>query len=129
VGPPDVAAALAPLPTTTERVARLPFVGPTFRPSGPFFPVRDDCPLTESDRRVVHEVATVSLALSIAASGGMLVFAPWPVAKPYLESGRLVEIPVRGWNVNEPVHVVCNAKRVTSRVRGAVVRAVRQALG
>ena len=128
LGPPELAASLAPLPATPERVARLSFVGPVHRPRGPFSAVRDDCPLPESERRVVHEVGTIGLALELAATARLLVFGPWPAGKAHVDAGRLVEIPVRGWHVTEPVHVVCHAHRVTSRLRGAVLRAVRATL-
>lgn len=125
---PETAKKLAPLPTTAEKVRQLAFIGPTYRPSGRFVAVRDDCPLPESERRIAHETHTIALALELASSTGHLVYGPAIAARHYVDRGELVEVPVVGWNVSEPATVVCDGHRVLARVRTAVVAALQAAL-
>ena len=55
------------------------------------------------------------------------MFAPAPMAAPYVARGELVEIAVRGWDVRETLFVACNADRMLARERTAVVAAIRAA--
>ena len=116
-------------PLDPKRVLGVPFVSPIFNLNGQFVLVDDDCPLTHADREIGHEAQTIALALEIAAVTGQLVFGPCIAARRYVESGALVEIDVRGWNVTEPLYVVCNADRVLARVQTGIVKALRAAVG
>lgn len=128
LAPPELAEKLAPFPTQVERLRDVPFVGPTYQPHGRFVAVRDECPLPETDRRIVHQAQTIGTALELAAATGALVFGPRIAARHFLERGLLVEIPVEGWDLHEPLYVLCNGSRVLSRVRTAVTRAVAAAI-
>ena len=125
---PDVAAKLAPLPTTSQRVRSHPFVVPTVAPSERFVPLDDACPLRRDERIVGHETQTIGAALEFAAQTDHLVFGPLIAARRLVEGGLLVEIPVTGWNVVESLCLVCNETRVLANVRKAMVRALRDAL-
>jgi DNA-binding transcriptional LysR family regulator len=128
LGTAAAARALAPLPTSLERVRAARFIVPAARTGAQFAAIRDDCPLPESERRVAHEMPTIAIALELAASSDLVVFGPLLAARRHFECGRLVEIPVAGWDVREPVHVLSNADRITARVRSAVVHAARDVL-
>jgi DNA-binding transcriptional LysR family regulator len=128
LAPPALAKQLAPLPATVERVRALPFVGPTSSQGERFVPIGDDCPLPVQHRRIAHEVQTFGTALELAAAGGYLAFGPVIAARHFLREGSLVEIPVAGWDQNEPLFVLCNGGVVLSRVRLAILSAVRAAL-
>ena len=119
---PALARTLGNLPLTVERVRALSFVGAASNGGE----VGDDCPLLPEERQVAHEVQTIAAALEIAAETDHVVFGPLLAARRLLRTGAIVELPVVGWDVREPLHVVCNGDRVLSRVRGAVVRAVRE---
>lgn len=125
---PSVAAKLGPLPTTEERVRAFPFVVPTMAPSERFVPLDDACPLRRDERRVGHETQTIGAALEFAAQSDHLVFGPVLAARRLLQAGVLVEVPVEGWNVAEPLCVVCNGNRVLANVRKSMVRALREEL-
>jgi DNA-binding transcriptional LysR family regulator len=119
---PPLAKRLAPLPLTVERVRALSFIG-TVLMGEPFSALGDDCPLLREQRIIAHEVQSIGSALEIVAATDHVVFGPVMAARRMLHEGELVEIPVVGWDVREPLHVVCNGDRVLSRVRGAVLRA------
>jgi len=123
-GPPALAKRLAPLPTTEDRVRATPFVAP-MSPGDRFVPIADDCPLSLDARIVAHEAQTIGTALELAAAGGRLVFGPAVAARRLVATRELVEIPVEGWNVSEPLFVLCNRDTVRARVRDAVLAIVR----
>ena len=125
---PDVADKLAPFPTSAQRVRAFPFVVPTVAPSDRFVPLDDACPIRRDERIVGHETQTIGAALEFAAQTDHIVFGPALAARRLLQSGVLVEIPVAGWNVVEPLCLVCNESRVLSTVRKAMVRALRETL-
>jgi DNA-binding transcriptional LysR family regulator len=126
--PPAVARKLGREPVGVDKVKDWPFVGPLSNATGQYTPGDDDCPLPVRDRRIGHQVQTIGVALELAARTEHLVFGPVISARAHLESGALVEVRVRGWNVSEPLFVACNSDRVLARVQKAVLRAVRGAL-
>jgi DNA-binding transcriptional LysR family regulator len=71
---------------------------------------------------------TIGAALEFAGRADCVVFGPFIAARRLLEGGVLVEIPVAGWNVREPLYVLCSGDRVLSRVRTAVLQAAQDAL-
>jgi DNA-binding transcriptional LysR family regulator len=128
LAPPQVAAKLAPFPTSMDRVRQLPFVVPTVAPSDRFVPLDDACPLRRDERIVGHETQTIGAALEFAAQTDHVVFGPVIAARRLIEDNVLVEVPVEGWNVSEPLCVLCNGNRVLANVRKSVLRAVREAV-
>jgi DNA-binding transcriptional LysR family regulator len=128
LAPPEIAAKLAPFPATPDRVRAYPFVVPTIAPSDRFVPLDDACPLQRDERVVGHETQTIGAALEFAAQTGHVVFGPVIAARRLIESGSLVEVPVAGWSVAEPLAVVCNGNRVLANVRKSILRALRDAL-
>jgi DNA-binding transcriptional LysR family regulator len=126
---PSFAKRLGPLPLTPDRVRSLPFVGPV-RPGGDrFVAIGDDCPLAWESRWIAHEAQTIGAALEFVSCTDHVVFGPMLAACRFLNSGVLVELPVVGWDVREPLHVIYNGDRVLSRVRHVLVRATRHAVG
>jgi DNA-binding transcriptional LysR family regulator len=127
-GPPEVAKRLGSQPVSAEALAGVPFVCPVYNADGQFVPVDDDCPLAYSDRNLGHEAQTIGLALELASRTGQLVFGPLIAARKHLAAGSLVEIPVRGWNVVDPLFLASNGDRVMSRLQASVVRAIQSEL-
>jgi DNA-binding transcriptional LysR family regulator len=125
---PDFAERMGPMPLTTERVRALPFIGPAKMGGDRFVALYDDCPLSSEERWIAHEAQTIGAGLEFASRTDHVVFGPHIAAKRYLASGAVVEIPVLGWDVREPLHVLCNGDRVLSRVRTAVVQATQEML-
>jgi DNA-binding transcriptional LysR family regulator len=126
VARPSFAARLGPLPLTVDRVRSLPFIGPTRTGGDRFVAVSDDCPLSPEERWIAHEAQTIGAALEFAARTDHLVFGPRLAARRLFELGALVELPVVGWDVREPLYVVCNSDRVLSRVQAAVIQAAQE---
>jgi DNA-binding transcriptional LysR family regulator len=124
---PQVAAELGPAPTMDQIRAR-PFVGPVARDGSEFVQSSDNCPLSASERTLGSEVATMDVALRVAASCGQLVFGPVIAAEREVAEGTLVELQVPGWNVSEEVFLACDVERVLARVQTRIVSAVRAAL-
>jgi DNA-binding transcriptional LysR family regulator len=125
---PEVAAKLAPFPATMARVRELPFVVPTLAPSDRFVPLSDACPLPREERIIGHETQTVGAALEFAAQTDRLVFGPVIAARRLIASRALMEVPVVGWDVTEPMCVACNGNRVLASVRKAMLGALREVL-
>jgi DNA-binding transcriptional LysR family regulator len=125
---PSFASRVGPLPLTVDRVRALPFVGPTRTGGDRFVTVSDDCPLSTEERWIAHEAQSIGVALEFASRSDNVVFGPRLAAKRMVEGGWLVELPVVGWDVREPVYVVCNGDRVLSRVQVAVIQAVHDVL-
>ena len=119
---PSYAKRLGPMPLSVERVRPLSFVGPARVSGERFATVNDDCPLPWEKRWIAVEAQGVSTALEVAVRSDHLVFCPVLAAAKYIASGDLTEVPVTGWDVQEPLHVLCNGDRVLSRVRQSIVR-------
>lgn len=128
LAPPAIAAKLAPFPITTDRVRTLKFVVPTVAPSDRFVPLDDACPLRRDERIVGHETQTIGAALEFAAQTDHVVFGPLLAARRLIEANVLVHVPVEGWNVSEPLCVVCNGNRVLANVRKSILRSIKDAL-
>jgi DNA-binding transcriptional LysR family regulator len=115
-------------PLSPDRVQTLPFVGPVRACGDRIATLDDNCPLPWERRWIAHEAQTIGAALEFVACSDHVAFAPVLAARRLLAAGVLVEVPVVGWEVREPVHVLCNGERVLSRVRDIVVLAARSAL-
>jgi DNA-binding transcriptional LysR family regulator len=122
VGSGAVADKFRSLPLTSDDVRELPFVGPLSSMGGRFVPVSDDCPIPESERRIVHRVQTFGTALEVATRTDCVTFGPWIAARRMLRVGELVELPVTGWNEREPVVLLCNGNVVRERTRRQLVQ-------
>ena len=112
-----------------ERLHGELFIGPIYNDRGLLVPGDDGCPLPDWVRRFGHRTETLALALSLARSSDQLVFAPTFAARELVARGELVEVPVRGWNVREPLQLVCHQDRIQARVERAMVRAIQGAVG
>jgi DNA-binding transcriptional LysR family regulator len=123
---PTFAERIGPMPLTSERVRALPFIGAAKMGGERFVALYDDCPLAPEERWIAHEAQTINAGLEFASRTDNVVFGPHIAAKRFLASGAIVELPVTGWDVREPLHVLCNGDRVLSRVRSAVVQAAQE---
>ena len=121
---PAFAKRLGPLPLSLDRGRALPFVGPVRVGGERLVVIGDDCPLPWEGRFIAHEAQTIGAALEFVSATDHVVFGPVLAACRFLRS----ELPVVGWDVRDPVQVVCNGDRVLSRARHALVRAARQAI-
>lgn len=128
-GAPELAEQLGPPPVSPEALVDVPFVSPVYRREGRFVPSVDDCPLPQSRRRIGHQVQTVLVGLEIAASTNQLVFGPAVAAQRHIRTGDLVEIPVEGWDVRDPLTFAYHVDRVSARLRGAFAAALRREVG
>jgi DNA-binding transcriptional LysR family regulator len=124
-GTPELAADLGPPPISIATILRVPFVLPVYNANGVYVPVDDGCPLAATQRIAGHEAQTMALALEIACVTNQVVFGPLMAAYPYIESGRIVELEVEGWNERDPIHVACNVDRVRASQQRAIADAVR----
>ncbi|MBX3188378.1 MAG: LysR family transcriptional regulator [Labilithrix sp.] len=127
-GSPALEKKLGRLPLTPERLADVPFVMPTYKQQGRVVPVDDDCPLPRRQRRVGHQVQTILVGLDVAAATDQLIFGPVIAAHRHVATGVLVEIPVVGWAVSEPLSFACNVDRVSVRLQSAFDKALRAAM-
>jgi DNA-binding transcriptional LysR family regulator len=119
---------LGELPLTVDQVRSLPFIVPTATTGDRFVPIMDDCPLSREERLAAHEAHTVGVALELAAGSDHVVYCPVLAARRLMECGALVEIPVLGWDMRDPLHVLCNGDRVLSRTHAAILRAIQAVL-
>jgi len=124
-GTPALAQRLGKRPDT-DAVAAQEFIGAIYSDGVQTHAGDDGCPLPARDRRIRHRTETAALALSIASQNPLLVFAPTLAARPFVERGQLVEIPVRGWNVQDPLHLVCHRERVPARVQRAIADVMKE---
>jgi len=124
---PALAAKLGPAPVPVDRLLEVPFVSPIYTSNGEFVPVDDDCPLSYSARTVGHQAQTLELALELAVRTQQLVFGPKLAARNYLDLGQLVEIPVEGWDIFEPLFIKYDTERIMSHSLQAILAALRQA--
>ncbi len=125
---PRGARAIGPTPATPQRIRKRVFLTPIYAHNGQVVPGNDGCPLGLGERILGHQTQSLALALEIAARTDELIFAPRMAARPYLSSGSLVEVPVRGWKVVRPLWLVCHGERVTSHLRREIVNCLRESL-
>jgi DNA-binding transcriptional LysR family regulator len=123
-----VAAKLGPSPVTPEVIAGLAFIGPIYSYHGQVVPGEDGCPLGPRERRIGHQTQTVSLALEMAQECDQVVFAPEIAARPFVTDGKLVEIPVIGWNVRDALSLVCDEERLRAPLLREIVASLRSLL-
>ncbi len=115
-------------PVPLKRLAEVPFVLPVFRQQGRVVPVDDDFPLPRSQRKIGHQVQTFLVGLEVAAQTEQLAFGPVIAAHLHVSSGALVEIPIEGYAVTDPLTFACNIDRVSARLRTAFTNALRSAM-
>jgi len=104
------------------------FVGRLLFERGQLMLSDDGCPLSPGERRFGHRAQTVSMALELARQSDQLVFGPVLAARTLLRRKALVEIRVAGWDVREPVHVVCHQDRVPARFQRVLAETTRAVL-
>jgi DNA-binding transcriptional LysR family regulator len=122
---PALRARLGKGPVPLERVAEVPFILPIFRHQGRVVPVDDDFPIPRAQRKVGHQVQTFLVGLEVAAQTEQLAFGPAIAAHRHLASGALIEIPIQGYEVSDPLTFACNVDRVSARMRAAFTNALR----
>jgi hypothetical protein len=108
-----------------EQLAEIPFIIPIFRQQGRLVPVDDDFPIPRSQRKIGHQVQTFLVGLEVAAETEQLAFGPAIAAHRHVASGALIEIPVAGYAVTDPLTFACNVDRVSARLRGLFTSALR----
>lgn len=123
-----VAAKLGSAPAKPEAIAKLSFIGPIYSYHGQVVPGEDACPLGPRERRLGHQTQTLALALELAERSDQVVFAPEIAARPFVTSGRLVEIPVAGWDVRDSLSLLCDGERLTAPLLREIVAALRSLL-
>ena len=128
-GSPAIAERLGRRPVAPARLAEHQFISPIYAHQGQVLAGDDGCPLRPGERRIGHETQTLAMALDLAAMSEQLVFSPVLAARGLVESGRLVEIRVEGWDVRETLYLVCDAESVRARVQRELISALRTALG
>jgi DNA-binding transcriptional LysR family regulator len=119
---PQLAAQLEPFPVEAERIAEVPFITPVYTLNGQFVNADDACPLGFTERKIGHKTQTLRVALDLAVEVDQLLFAPVMAARGYQE--RLVEIPVRGWHVADPMMLACHPERLLQHEFDAVAAAI-----
>ncbi|MBV9946639.1 MAG: LysR family transcriptional regulator [Myxococcales bacterium] len=129
VARPSFAKQLEPLPLTADRVRALPFIAPTTAGADRLVTIGDDCPIPREERIVAHEIQMVGAALEFVSRGDYVCFCPVLACRRYFERGELVELPVVGWDVREPLYVLCNGDRVPPHARAALECAVQAVAG
>jgi DNA-binding transcriptional LysR family regulator len=127
-GSPAAVRRLSQPPVKPAELRHATFIAPIYSYHGQLVPGDDGCPLHYGERRVGHQTQTVALALEVAARTEQVVFAAALAARPFVESGALVEIAVEGWDVRAPLYLACDAERVRARVQKEIVAALREAL-
>jgi DNA-binding transcriptional LysR family regulator len=125
---PKLARRLAHQKVTVETLRQIPFILPLQPLNSRLAPVKDSCPLPISERTLGHEVQTIGFGLQLAAISEQLVFGPKIAAHEYVSIGRLIEIQVDGWAVREPVYLVINIDRVSSKVAKQITQVVEQTI-
>jgi DNA-binding transcriptional LysR family regulator len=127
-GPPALAKQLGALPIPVSTLEGRRFIAPVSASQGQLLALEDGCPLGQAEREVGHEVQTVGLALDLATHTGELVFGPVIAARQHVESGRLAEIRVEGWNIRSALQLACNADRVRAQARRTLLETFRTEL-
>ncbi|MDB4933921.1 MAG: Transcriptional regulator, LysR family [Labilithrix sp.] len=115
-------------PVPLDTLAEVPFIIPIFRQQGRVVPVDDDFPLPRTQRKIGHQVQTFLVGLEVAAQTEQLAFGPAIAAQRHVATGALVEIPIDGYSVTDPLTFACNVDRVSARLRTAFGNALRAAM-
>jgi DNA-binding transcriptional LysR family regulator len=113
---------------TVDRVREVQFILPIYSYRGQIMSGDDGCPLRVSERRIGHETQTLASALTLAQRTNQLVFAPVLAVPHLIPPGALVEIEVEGWDVHEPLQLVCHGERVEADVQRRIVAALLEVL-
>lgn len=121
---PSLAHKLGPKPVAEEKLQAVPFVMPALLADTRVVQGRDLCPMPFEQRTQGHSAATFHAALELAASSDQIVFGPRVTARPWLDRGELVEVPVQGWDVRWDVWLACHTTRVQARTAKALRRAL-----
>jgi len=106
------------------RVRETRFIVPIYNYRGRVMAGDDGCPLPLGERRVGHATQTLALALALAQRVPQLVFAPVLAVAAWVAPGALVELAVDGWDVYEPLQLVCHGERVRAPVQRRIVDAL-----
>jgi DNA-binding transcriptional LysR family regulator len=110
---PDLAKRLAR--ATPEELRRVPFIVPvTFR-NDQWEAIDEGCPIPVTDRVAGHEAPSIGLALEIATAVPQLAFGPRLAARHHVKDGRLVEVPVKNWNVTMSLWLAVDANLTSAR--------------
>jgi DNA-binding transcriptional LysR family regulator len=128
LAPPALAKSLGETPISPEKLRTVTFVGPIELLRTRIVAGDDGCPLPLPQRTIGNQVDTMSMALEVAASTGQVVFGPSVVAEPYVRAGRLVRVPVRGWEVSQSLFLLCHGERIQAQTQKRIAAALRQAL-
>jgi DNA-binding transcriptional LysR family regulator len=104
------------------------FIVPIYNYRGRVMSGDDGCPLPVSERRIGHETQTLALALTLAQRVDQLVFAPLLAVSAFVAPGALVELEVDGWDVDEPLSLVCHGDRVGVQVQRRMLAALKRGL-
>jgi DNA-binding transcriptional LysR family regulator len=126
---PALAKRIGKVRVTQDKLKEFAFVSPIYNVDKSFVPVDEDCPLARHERKLGHEVQTLSVALDVASRCEQLVFGPVLAAEPYVQAGRLVEIRVEGWDVRDALFVSSNVDRVLASIQKAIAEIVKTELG
>jgi DNA-binding transcriptional LysR family regulator len=112
-----------------ERVRQVKFILPIYNYRGQIMSGDDGCPLSMNERLIGHETQTLAMALVLAQRTQQLVFSPVLAVQTLVPPGALVELAVDGWDVHEPLQLVCHGERVSASVQRRIVAALRAVLG
>lgn len=121
---PALAKVLGSHPTPAA-LSRVPFVLAVYHGEGEFLPGEDACPLPRRDRLSGHEATTVGVAMEIAATCDEVAYGPELAARPLVEQGRLVEVPIAALVRRDTLYLHVNADRMLAAVQRAVLRRLR----
>lgn len=113
---------------TESTVRDYPFVCPVYLNNGELFFGNDDCPIPIGERIRGHEACTFGAALEMATTSPQLAFGPVCTAQSLVQSGSLVEVRVRGWDVRGQLYLHVQSERVLGHVWKRIVRTLRAAL-
>ena len=100
---------------TPDALRKIPFIVPvTFR-NDQWEAIDDGCPIPVAERVAGHEAPSIGLALEIASAVPQLAFGPRLAARSHLKEGRLVEVPVKDWNIAVSLWLAVDANLTAAR--------------
>ena len=107
---------LSPKPTQRE-VFKYPFIFPVYWTSEGIKFGRDNFPLTEAKRIRGYETATAVSALEIIRRTDQLGFVPEIVARPFLNSGEVIQIDLPAIKtVKQPVYLTVKSDKISQKM-------------